>query len=79
MIPLLLADVTEAMLLDELFLSDDSYSSAVQSAHFNPLSGTVEVTFTRGGTYRFPCSIHQWLAYKSADSKGDAVNDLMGR
>ena len=82
MIPLLIADIAEAMLLDKLteeMLNDDSPSSAVQSAHWNPLTNSVEVTFRKGGhSYSFPCSLEDWVEYKSADSKGGAINDLMG-
>lgn len=81
MIPLLLLAGLDALTIDELeaLLNDDSPSSAVQSAHFDPTTNSVEVTFHRGGTYSFPCSLAQWLEYKESDSKGDAVNSLMGR
>ena len=62
MIPLLIADIAEAMLLDKLteeMLNDDTPSSAVQSAHCNPLTNSVEVTFHKGGTYSFPCSLER--------------------
>lgn len=76
MIPLIIAG--ESVLVDEIFLVDDSPSSAVQSAHFDPAIGAVRITFHEGGEYSFPCSASQWLEYRNADSKGGALASVLG-
>jgi hypothetical protein len=74
-----------ASFADELFLTDATPSEAILSAEYHPIfdengthfgSGTVDITFRNGATYQYPCSAADWIAYKSAPSKGQALHQL---
>lgn len=68
-------------IFDELALNDHSPSSVVESASYDIVLGSVQITFTpeRGGqTYSFPCSPTQWGEYRKSDSKGSALATVFG-
>ena len=79
MIPQLVAGVTEAMLVDELFLTDASPSICCRESPTSiRCSAAVEVTFAEVAHTRFPAASKIGSSISSAGSKGDAVNSLHG-
>jgi KTSC domain len=50
-------------------------SEAISSATYNPLTGTVEITFNHGGTYSFDCTEAEWEAFIHSGSPGRFFNE----
>ena len=55
---------------------DDSPSSCVQSAGYNPLTMKVTFNLHDGTSFEYPPSPGQWESYKLSPSKGAAFNAI---
>lgn len=57
-------------------LVDQSPSTCVAVAMWNPVTDTVSFDFVRGGRAVYHCSAMEWAAYRSSPSKGAFFNEF---
>ena len=49
-------------------------SSAIDFASFN--GSEISISFKNGESYIYPCSISEWISYKTSPSRGSAYHRL---